>query len=124
MGHRRSSLHRITRAPAPRAQHIAIDPFQDRLNDAGIAAIENAGLSDYVQHIGALSDRALPTLLGEGRRFGMIYIDGSHLFEDVFINCHYAAQLLDEAAWLYLMTAAMCMLPKRSVLYDVTWGMS
>ena len=86
----------------PAGQHVAIDPFQDHLNHAGLAAIERAGLSGYVRHVIAFSDRALPALLDEGRRFGMIYIDGSHLFEDVFIDCHYAAQLLDEGGVMVL----------------------
>ena len=87
---------------APAAQHVAIDPFQHHLNHAGLAAIERAGLSGYVRHVIAFSDRALPALLEEGRRFGMIYIDGSHLFEDVFIDCHYAAQLLEEGGVMVL----------------------
>ena len=87
---------------APQEQHIALDPFQDHLRYAGIAAIEKAGLSGYVRHMVALSDQALPDLLNQGRRFGMIYIDGSHLFEDVFIDCHYSAQLLDEGGVMVL----------------------
>lgn len=87
---------------APELQHVAIDPFQHHLNDAGLVVIDRAGLSGYVQHIIAFSDRALPALLEERRRFGMIYIDGSHLFEDVFVDCHYAAQLLDEGGVMVL----------------------
>jgi len=86
----------------PQGQHIALDPFQDHLRHAGIATVGKAGLSGYLRHIVALSDQALPELLSEGRRFGMIYIDGSHLFEDVFIDCHYAAQLLDEGGVVVL----------------------
>lgn len=86
----------------PQAQHVAIDPFQDHLNHAGTAALERAGLSGYLRHIAAFSDRALPALVEEGARFGMIYVDGSHLFEDVFIDCHYAAQLLDDGGVMVL----------------------
>ena len=79
---------------APQGQHVAIDPFQDHVAHAGVAVVKRAGLNDYLDHINDFSDRALPRLLAEGRRFGMIYIDGSHLFEDVMIDCHYATQLL------------------------------
>ena len=79
---------------APCGQHVAIDPFQDQVAHAGVAVVKRAGLNDYLDHINDFSDRALPRLLAEGRRFGLIYIDGSHLFEDVMIDCHYATQLL------------------------------
>ena len=79
---------------APGGQHVAIDPFQDHVAHAGVAVVKRAGLNNYLNHINEFSDRALPRLLAEGRRFGLIYIDGSHLFEDVMIDCHYAAQLL------------------------------
>lgn len=76
-------------------QHVAIDPFQSHLNYAGIAAVEAAGFTGYLRHVEDFSDRALPMLLAEGARFDIIYIDGSHLFEDVFLDAHYAQQLLN-----------------------------
>lgn len=82
------------RGAAPDAQHLAIDPFQHEVGVCGLTAVERAGLSGYLCHIADFSDRTLPMLLDQVRRFGLIYIDGSHLFEDVFIDCHYAAQLL------------------------------
>lgn len=75
-------------------QHVAIDPFQDHLNSAGLAVMSRAGLDKYVTHLSTFSDVALPALLADGRKFGMIYVDGSHLFEDVFIDIHYSMQLL------------------------------
>jgi hypothetical protein len=38
---------------------------------------------------------ALPQLEGEGRRFQFIYIDGSHLFEDTFLELCFSNALLD-----------------------------
>jgi predicted O-methyltransferase YrrM len=85
--------HRDNGAP-PNAQHLAIDPFQHEVGFAGLTAVERAGLSGYLHHIADFSDRTLPKLLDQARQFGLVYIDGSHLFEDVFIDCHYVAQLL------------------------------
>jgi len=82
-------------AGRPPHSHVAIDPFQHHLNYAGLTMLESAGLLQHVRHIADFSDRALPSLLSDGAQFGMIYIDGSHLFEDVFLDCHYAAQLLE-----------------------------
>lgn len=88
-----SQGHRNSGAPGV-GQHVAIDPYQGDLNFAGLAALERAGLRGYLHHVPLTSDRALPALLEQGRQFGLVYVDGSHLFEDVFIDCHYAAQLL------------------------------
>ena len=75
--------------------HVAIDPFQADMANSGLAALDQAGLGNLVAHLEDFSDRALPDLLARHRRFGLIYIDGSHLFEDVFVDVHYCAQLLE-----------------------------
>lgn len=43
--------------------------------------------------ITASTDRALPKLCDEGRRFGLIFIDAGHRVDDVFIDVHYAKDL-------------------------------
>jgi len=43
--------------------------------------------------ITAATDRALPGLCDEGRRFGLIFIDAGHRVDDVFIDVHYAKDL-------------------------------
>jgi len=81
---------------SPAAQHVAIDPWQVAyLNSLGLHAFTRAGLHPYLDFIDKTSDLALPRLLEQGRRFGLIYVDGSHWFEDVFIDCHYSNHLLE-----------------------------
>jgi len=81
----------------PRAQHIAIDPFQtNHWERIGIQAVERAGLSGYVQVREELSSAALPSLVAQGEQFDLIYIDGSHLFEDVFIDAFYSFRLVSK----------------------------
>jgi predicted O-methyltransferase YrrM len=41
----------------------------------------------------ASTDRALPKLCDEGRRFGLIFVDAGHRVDDVFIDVHYAKDL-------------------------------
>jgi predicted O-methyltransferase YrrM len=78
-----------------RAAHVAIDPFQSTVwDDAGRLALERTGLTDLVQVIEAPSRVALPKLLDAGERFELIYIDGSHLFEDCFTDFSFAADLM------------------------------
>jgi len=80
----------------PAGQHVAIDPFQnEHLMGAGLFAAERAGMRSYLTHREGFSDTELPALVAQGARFGIIYIDGSHLFEDVFLDAHYCAQLLE-----------------------------
>jgi predicted O-methyltransferase YrrM len=43
--------------------------------------------------ITASTDRALPKLCDEGRRFGLIFVDAGHRMDDVFIDVHYAKDL-------------------------------
>jgi predicted O-methyltransferase YrrM len=43
--------------------------------------------------ITAATDRALPKLCDEGRRFGLIFVDAGHRLDDVFIDVHYAKEL-------------------------------
>jgi predicted O-methyltransferase YrrM len=43
--------------------------------------------------ITAPTDRALPRLRDEGRKFGLIFVDAGHRVDDVFIDVHYAKDL-------------------------------
>jgi len=78
------------------ALHTAIDPYQADLDYAGLEQIERAGFTPYFRHLPKLSDTALPQLIAEDARFQLIYVDGSHLFENVFIDLYFSVRLLDE----------------------------
>ena len=89
-----AEFQRSTKA-APTAQHVAIDPFQDTVwDDCGLLALEQAGLKDYCAVVNDFSASALARLVSEGSEFGLIYIDGSHLFEDVFVDIFFCARLV------------------------------
>jgi predicted O-methyltransferase YrrM len=85
-----SSHHHLSRPPLQ--QHTAIDPAQNSYwDDVGKQNLERAGLAEYVEVIEQLSSAALPQLIIEQRRYDLIYVDGSHQFEDVlidFVFCH------------------------------------
>lgn len=83
------------RGVRPAGQHLAIDPFQRAaFDDVGRLSVERAGLAPYVEVIEEPSALVLPRLVAAGRRFGIVYVDGSHLHENVFVDCYYAVQLL------------------------------
>lgn len=82
---------------APARQHVALDPFQMTVWDAcGVRIIEQAGLTGYLDFRPARSCLELPKLVAEGARFGLVYVDGSHLVEDVFVDAYFATRLLEE----------------------------
>jgi hypothetical protein len=79
----------------PKQQHTVLDPFQTTVWDScGLMALERAGLSDFVDFREQTSALALPKMLEAEERFGFVYIDGSHLFEDVFLDTLYVLRLL------------------------------
>jgi Methyltransferase domain len=91
-----TSTHREMGGQAGR-QHMAVDPFQQEAwDDSGLLAVERAGLSDYLDFRPQFSSIILPRLLESGEQFGLIYVDGSHLFEDVFIDAYYTSRLLSD----------------------------
>lgn len=80
---------------SPQHQHTTIDPYQPSLADnAGLDAIERAGLSGFIDFQPLPSSIALASLLAAGHNFGLIYVDGSHKFEDVFVDAYFSSRLL------------------------------
>lgn len=81
----------------PGRQHMALDPFQKvAWDDSGLLAVERAGLSDYLDFRPQFSSLLLPRLVENGEQFDLVYVDGSHLFEDVFVDAYYTSRLLSE----------------------------
>lgn len=95
-----AAMHRSSN-PAGRRVHIAIDPNQSTLFDSvGRMRLEEMRLIDFVEIIEDRSALVLPRLVAEGRQFGMIYVDGSHLFEDVFVDAYFGVRLLEEGGYI------------------------
>jgi predicted O-methyltransferase YrrM len=90
-----TSSHRDLRH-RPERQHVAVDPFQMTVwDEAGLLAVEKAGLAGFLDVRPTFSHLELPALLSQKTAFDLVYIDGSHLFEDVFVDFYYIARLLN-----------------------------
>lgn len=75
--------------------HTAIDPFQsEHWQGAGAHLVELEHLSERFTLIEELSFVALPSLHKQSAKFDLIYVDGSHIFEDVFIDFYVSSFLL------------------------------
>jgi predicted O-methyltransferase YrrM len=84
-------------------RHVAIDPWEsDGWDNIGLENIKREGLLEYLDFRAALSALELPHLLGQGATFDMIYIDGSHDFDDVFVDAYYSGRLLSPGGIMLL----------------------
>jgi predicted O-methyltransferase YrrM len=88
--------------------HVVMDPFQStNYHDAARRSLRELGVADLVEFYGEPSEFALPRLAQEGRRFDLVFIDGSHRFEAVFTDLRFVNMLLkpgglvivDDTSW-------------------------
>jgi predicted O-methyltransferase YrrM len=79
----------------PEARHVVLDPHQaTRFADCGLQLLEEAGVSELVEHHAEESQTALPRFLAEGRTFDLAFVDGNHRFDGVFLDLAYLGRLL------------------------------
>lgn len=103
-----AALAICTSARTPGHRHIAIDPHQSAYwNGRGLANLIEAGFDSRFQLIEDYSYSALPRLVSEGLRADLVFIDGWHTFDFVFVDFFYSDKLLkpgglvifDDADW-------------------------
>jgi hypothetical protein len=80
---------------AARSSTLQLMHFKMNFDGAGLLAIERAGLNQYLNFREERSSLALPALLREQRKFGLIYVDGSHSFDEVFVDLYFSVRLLE-----------------------------
>jgi predicted O-methyltransferase YrrM len=76
--------------------HTAIDPYQGQFDHAGVEIVKRAKLDQNFKWVESSSELALPKMVAEGIKYDFIYIDGSHLFEHVFVDMFYSLMLLNK----------------------------
>ena len=73
----------------------SIDPFQKHCwRDVGNSNVANNNFSENHTLLETYSCYALPELLKNGEKFDFIFIDGSHLSDDLFVDQYFASKLL------------------------------
>ena len=78
------------------ASHVAIDPFQATgFKNCGLQVLEDAGIRHLVSHYAEESQIALPRFVSEARCFDFAFVDGSHLFDRVFLDLIYLGRLVE-----------------------------
>jgi predicted O-methyltransferase YrrM len=81
---------------ATNAPHIAIDPYEHNYSDLGLHNIAKLGLEDRLELIKLPSHIALPQLVVRGVSVDFGFIDGGHLFDEIFIDWYYIDLLLNK----------------------------
>lgn len=87
---------------ATHSSHIAIDPYAKDEVYQGIA-LKNAqrfGFEDLLEYKEEFSHIALPKLLNEKQQFDFIFIDGSHKFDNAFIDWYFCDLLLEQKGFI------------------------
>jgi predicted O-methyltransferase YrrM len=86
---------------AHEGSHAAIDPFQkDQFDDLGVRNLERLGLSERFSLHRDFSHAALPKLLADDQTFDFIFIDGGHLYDQIFVDFYFADLLLSRGGML------------------------
>jgi predicted O-methyltransferase YrrM len=95
-------------------RHVIIDAYQEHFHGSGWAAIAGAGLAGLCSLVEERSQIALPRLLSDGFVADAAFVDGSHIFHNVFADLFYLRELvrpgglviLDDCSYLSVATAA------------------
>ena len=75
-------------------RHVIIDAFQREYRGSGRDALVRAGLSDVCLLIEERSQAALPVLWRDGFVADAAFVDGSHIFHNVFVDLFYLRELV------------------------------
>jgi len=95
------------------ANHLIVDAFQDRFQHVGWELIESAGLAGLARLVTERSQLALPRLIAQGFVADAAFVDGSHIFHNVFVDLCFLREIvrpgglivLDDCGWPSVATA-------------------
>ena len=99
--------------PEPGATHLIIDAYQEHFANTGWRAVTEAGLSGVARLLGERSQLVLPRLVTEEFVADAAFVDGSHVFHNVFADLYFLGELvrpsglvvLDDCGWPSVATA-------------------
>ncbi len=88
-------------------KHVIIDAYQHHFGDAGWKALRAARLTNVCMLLRERSQFALPRLAAEGFTADAAFVDGSHIFHNVFVDLYFLRELvrpggllvLDDSEW-------------------------
>jgi predicted O-methyltransferase YrrM len=95
------------------SRHLIFDAYQEQFHGSGWAAITGAGLAGRCCLVEERSQIALPRLLDDGFVADAAFVDGSHIFHNLFVDLFFLRELvrpgglviLDDCNYLSVATA-------------------
>lgn len=76
-------------------RHVALDPYQaTSFKNLGLQFLEEAGVAHLIEYHAEESQIALPRFVSENQQFDLAFVDGSHLFDRVFLDLIYLGRLV------------------------------
>jgi predicted O-methyltransferase YrrM len=75
-------------------RHVIIDAYQNRFHGSGWSAIVEAGITGLCLLFEERSQIVLPRLLSDGFLADAAFVDGSHIFHNVFVDLFYLRELV------------------------------
>lgn len=84
----------LVAAGSDEARHMIVDAYQEQFHGCGWAAITGAGLAGRCHLVQERSQIALPRLLGDGFVADAAFVDGSHIFHNVFVDLFFLRELV------------------------------
>ena len=75
-------------------RHLIIDPYQNRFYGSGWSAIVEVGIISFCLLFEERSQIVLPRLLNDGFLADAAFVDGSHIFHNVFVDLFYLGELV------------------------------
>jgi predicted O-methyltransferase YrrM len=84
----------LAAAGSDEARHVIVDAYQDQFYGCGWAAITEAGLAGRCRLVQERSQIALPRLVGDGFAADAAFVDGSHIFHNVFVDLFFLRELV------------------------------
>jgi predicted O-methyltransferase YrrM len=85
---------------ATQSKHYAIDPYQPWYQSLGKKNIERLKLSQYLDLKEEVSQFALPKMIKEGVKIDFAFIDGGHLFDEIFVDFYFVDMMLEENGYI------------------------
>jgi len=86
---------------ATNSKHIVIDPYQEtEYLNYGINNLKSSGFENKLKCVYDFSYNALPQLLKERNKFDLVFIDGSHLFDDAFLDFYFSDLLINDFGFI------------------------
>jgi predicted O-methyltransferase YrrM len=79
---------------SPDARHVIVDAYQDHFDGVGWEALVTAGLTEMCSLVRERSQLALPRLAADGLVADAAFVDGSHVFHNVFVDLYFLRDIV------------------------------